>query len=160
MVKKTYKYGGTLRPGYFCPKCHLSVEQQRTDELIEADLKASALLDRKAWKRLRQGRPLSTHDTAAFEEAMTDLTARFIGGDIDADELATVAESLRRQQVELASVPVVKLPDVDDLAVAWPSFTLDQKRIVLMLATESLVIGPWQHTKGFDERRVRWTPVP
>ncbi len=54
---------------------------------------------------------------------MTDLTARFIGGDIDADELATVAESLRRQQVELASVPVVKLPEWTTWQVAWPSFT-------------------------------------
>jgi site-specific DNA recombinase len=147
--------GHTGGPRYTCPVCHLSIEVKRTDDGVEGDL--LALLDAKAWRRLRQGQPTSSADTG-FEDAMNELTARFVAGDIDGTELAAVADELRRQQ-EIASTPPVSLPDVADLGKAWPTLTLEQRRTVVLAVTESLIIKPSVGGKGFDEKRIVWTPV-
>jgi DNA invertase Pin-like site-specific DNA recombinase len=140
---------------YTCPSCFLSIEVARTDEVVERDL--LSMLDPKAWRRLRQGRP-ATVDSSGFEEAMQALTQRFIGGDIDATELAELAEALRLQQ-EVDATPPPQLPDVPDLAKAWPKLSLEQRRLVLTAATQSLTIQPWTPTRYFDPGRIVWTPV-
>jgi DNA invertase Pin-like site-specific DNA recombinase len=144
-------------PRYSCPSCHVSIEAKRTDEVVERDV--LAMLDPKAWRRLRRGRPTGGADTGGFEEAMSELTARFVAGDLDGEEMGRLAEGLRRHQ-EATAVPPPPLPDVDDLGKAWPKLTLEQRRLVLSAATESLVIRPWtKGTNHFDETRVAWTPV-
>jgi hypothetical protein len=145
-------------PRYACKDCHLSIELKRTDELVEADL--LALLDPKAWRRLRQGRRTPVEDTAGFEEAMNELSARFIAEDIDGEELAALADALRRRQ-EVATAPTVTLPDVADLSKAWPKLSLEQRRLVITTATEQLTIQPPSvvHSNKFDETRIVWTPV-
>jgi hypothetical protein len=142
-------------PRYACPDCGRSIDADHCDEVVERDL--LAMLDPKAWRRLRQGRPVAVPDTSGFEEAMTELTARFVAGDIDAAELAQLADGLRRQQD--AQPPPVPLPDVPDLPTAWPKLDLEQRRLIVEVATESLTIGPWTPSARFDETRIAWTPV-
>jgi hypothetical protein len=69
-----------------------------------------------------------------------------------------MAEALRQQQ-ESTSVPPEPLPAVEDVPSAWPGLTLDQRRLILSAATESLIIKPWVPRPSFDETRVVWTPV-
>jgi DNA invertase Pin-like site-specific DNA recombinase len=142
-------------PRYYCPSCHLSIEAKRTDEVVESDL--LSMLDPKAWRRLRQGRP-HVVDTSGFEAATHALMDRYNAGDIDASELADLAEALRRRH-DTASTPPPPLPDVPDLTKAWPKLTLEQRRLVLGAATESLTILPWTPSATFDDTRIRWTPV-
>jgi hypothetical protein len=142
---------------YACPQCHLSIEAERTNELVEGDL--LDLLDVRAWRKLRQGRRKSTGvDTAEFEKSVETLSARFVAGDIDAVEFADLAESLRLQH-EIANTPSPTLPNVDNVKRAWPKLDFDARRLVISAATQSLTIKPWANTKGFDESRVVWVPV-
>jgi DNA invertase Pin-like site-specific DNA recombinase len=141
-------------PRYSCPVCTLSINAVKTDELVEGAL--LALLDRKAWRRLRQGQTVGA-DTSGFEEAMAELTARFVAGDLSGDEVGKLADALR-QEVTVAPPP--SLPDVDDLAKAWSELDIEQRRLVFITATESLTILPTQYRPGFDESRVQWVPVP
>jgi DNA invertase Pin-like site-specific DNA recombinase len=141
-------------PRYFCPKCYLSIQATRTDELVEDAL--LSLLDRKAWRRLRQGQPVGD-STAGFEEAMQELTARFVAGDLSGDEMGRLAEALRQEVADRPPPP--SLPDVDDLKKAWPTLDLEARRLVLSAATVSLTIGPWDHKHGFDDERIQWVPV-
>jgi hypothetical protein len=140
-------------PRYTCVECEMSIEAKRTDELLEDAL--LALLDRDAWRRLRQGQPVGP-DTTGFEVAMNDLTARFMAGDFDGAEMGRLADALRQ---EVTAAPRPSLPDVDDLRKAWPDLDVDQRRLVFTAATQSLQILPWRHRNGFDCMRVRWTPV-
>jgi DNA invertase Pin-like site-specific DNA recombinase len=142
-------------PRYTCLKCGLSIDAQRTDEVVQHDL--LAMFDPKAWRRLRHGRP-TVVDTTGFETAMRTLTDQFVAGDIDATQLADLADELRRRQ-EVVATPPPPLPDVPDLAKAWPKLTLEQKRLVLVAATESLTIRKWTPSSSFDETRIVWTPV-
>jgi site-specific DNA recombinase len=143
---------------YACPKCYLSIDAGQTEDVVQRDL--LAMLDPKTWRRLRQGRPIATvRNGAATEKALEELSARFMAGDIDATEFADLADALRRQY-EVDSAPPRPLPNVVDVAKAWPRFTLEQRRLILMAATESLTIEPWTPTGGvFDESRIVWTPV-
>jgi hypothetical protein len=142
-------------PRYFCLECSLSIEAKRCDAIVQRDL--LGMLDPKAWRRLRQGRP-TVVDVGGFETAMQALTARFVAGDIDAAHLGELADQLRRQQ-EGASTPPPPLPDVPNLTKAWPKLTREQKRLVLSAATESLTIKPWTPSPKFDETRIVWVPV-
>jgi len=148
--------GHASGPRYTCRHCYLSVSVAQTDELVMRDL--FAMLDRSTWARLRRGGTPTAPDVSEFESAMAEVTARFIAGDIDHAELANVAEALRRQQ-QVTSVPAVRLPDVSDLPKSWPKLSLEQRRLIVQTATESLVIMPWVRGRGFDERRIVWTPV-
>lgn len=140
---------------YFCPVCYLSIDRIQTDEVVESDLFAE--FDPKAWRRLRQGRPAQVEEASGFDEAMDELTARVKARDIDGAEMGRLVDELLRQQ-EATSAPPVQLPDVPNLAKAWPTFTLEQKRLVLSAATESLVITPWTPGRNhFDETRIVWT---
>jgi site-specific DNA recombinase len=142
---------------YTCAECQMSVDVPRTDEVVESAL--LALLDRKAWQRLRQGQSVGTADTTGYEEAMAELTARFVAEDIDAAELAELAEALRRQQ-QVVAAPPPPLPDVADLKKAWPKLDLEARRLVLSAATESLTIKPAPPREHrFDEKRIVWVPV-
>jgi hypothetical protein len=143
-------------PRYNCPRCHLSVEAARADDIVQRDL--LALLNPEAWRRLRQGRPVTSPDATGYGEALHALMAHFEAGDIDAAEMASTAESLRRQQ-QAASTPAPALPDVADLTKAWGKLELDQRRLVIAAATESLTIRPSTPRSGFDESRIVWTPV-
>jgi hypothetical protein len=116
------------------------------------------LLDPKAWRRLRRGRPVAAAEDSGFEEAMALLSQRFVAGDVDAVQLADLAEALRRQH-EVTSAPPPSLPDVDDLRKSWPKLSLDQKRLVVSSATESLTIKPSKPSNRFDETRIVWVPV-
>jgi DNA invertase Pin-like site-specific DNA recombinase len=137
---------------YHCPTCGLSINAERTEECVVAAL--LDLLDPKAWKRLRQGRPSA--DTDALDEAVSALYERHAAGDIDGVELDRLIDALRRQS---DAAPRVTLPDVADLKKVWPKLDLEQRRLVLSAATESLTILPWMHKNGFDDRRVEWVPV-
>jgi DNA invertase Pin-like site-specific DNA recombinase len=137
---------------YHCPTCALSIHAERTEECVVAAL--LDLLDPKAWKRLRQGRPSGGDHHA--DDAIAALYERHAAGDIDGVELDRLIEALRRQS---NAMPRVTLPDAVDLKKAWPKLTLEQRRLVLSAATESLTILPWMHKNGFDDRRVEWTPV-
>jgi DNA invertase Pin-like site-specific DNA recombinase len=155
MSTKSHQTG----PRYFCPSCHLSVEAERADDLVQQDL--LSLLDPKAWRRLRQGRAIPNGTAAnGFEQAIDVLTARFKAGDIDSVEWMRLADELQRQQEVVASPPP-QLPDVPDLGKAWPKLTIERRRLVLIAATESLTIKPWEpgRVPGFDERRIKWVPV-
>jgi DNA invertase Pin-like site-specific DNA recombinase len=148
---KPHKQG----PRYSCPKCHVSIEAARTDEVVRRDLLTA--LDPKAWRRLRRGRPAGQAD-GGFEEAMAELMEQFVAGDLDGEEMGRLADGLRRQQ-QAATVPPPPLPDVVDLAEAWPKLDVEQQRLVLSAATESLTIGPKQAgSNRFDETRIVWTP--
>jgi hypothetical protein len=86
---------------------------------------------------------------------------RFQAGDIDGAELGRLADELRRQQ-EVSERSVPTLPDVPDITKAWVKLTLEQKRLVIGAATESLTIQPCAakgRMPGFDERRIAWVPV-
>ena len=140
---------------YVCPKCHLSIDVAQTDAVVEYDL--LALIDAKAWRRLRKGRPMAEPDTAGFDEAMTQLQARWRDGEIDGTQLDALAEELRRHhEAVVADARAVVLPDVPDLVTAWPKLPLEQRRIILQAVTESLVIEPWTKTHGFDPSRIVW----
>jgi DNA invertase Pin-like site-specific DNA recombinase len=146
-------------PRYHCVKCHLSIEAVRVDDIVQRHL--LALLNPAAWRRLRQGRSVySTHSVldTSYEEALSALTARFAAGDIDGAQWASLAEGLRRQQ-QAASTPPPSLPDVADLGKAWHALELEQRRLVIATATESLTIRPSTPRSGFDESRIVWTPV-
>jgi hypothetical protein len=151
MVTKPHVTG----PRYSCGACHLSIEVARTDEVVVGDL--LALLDHKTWRALRQGRAVVT-DTAEFETAMAALTERFLSGDLGGVALGRLADELRAQQEESAAPPP-PLPDVADLGKAWPKLTLEQRRLVLSAATESLTIRPASRGVGFDESRIVWVSV-
>ena len=150
---------GVQSSRYTCPSCQLSIEVERTDEVVVGDL--LALLDAKAWRRLRRGGPTGAKSPlAAYESALSALTARFAAGDIDAVELGTLADALRRQQEMVPVSGTTSLPDVDDLERAWPKLSLEQKRLVIATATESLTIKPFVPNGGtFDERRIVFVPV-
>jgi DNA invertase Pin-like site-specific DNA recombinase len=153
MMCKPNAYG----PRYTCFQCHLSIEAKRTDEIVQKDL--LALLDPKAWRRLRNGRS-HVADTSGFEEAMQALTERFTAGDIDGTQLGVLADELLRQQ-QVEATPPPPLPNVDNLKQAWPKLGLEQRRLVIAAATESLTIKPWTPNGGtFDETRIHWVPVP
>ena len=118
---------------YACPKCSVSIEAARTEEIVVGDL--LGLLDRPAWRRMRQGQPTSVN-TAVLEKSMDELRDQFMAGDLDETEFATLAGALRRRH-EVASTPPPPLPDVPDLAKAWPKLSLEQRRLVISAATES-----------------------
>jgi len=139
-------------PRYSCPSCHLSIEAKRTEAIVETKL--HGVLDPETYRHLRQGRPVVVNPDD-FEEASAKLMARFVAKDIDETQLANLAGELRRQH-EVASAPPPRLPDVDDPVEAWPSFTPEQKRVVLSAATESLTIKPWKPSASFDKTRVVW----
>jgi DNA invertase Pin-like site-specific DNA recombinase len=141
-------------PRYRCPECSLSIEAPRTDKLIEDAL--LGLLDRKRWRRLRQGQDIGA-DISGFEEAMGKLTSRFVAGDLTGEEMGRLADALRQ---ETTATPHPSLPDVEDLTKAWPLLPIEQRRLVMAAATESLRILPWLHRNGFDDERVQWVPVP
>jgi DNA invertase Pin-like site-specific DNA recombinase len=140
---------------YSCLRCHLSVEAAHTEELVSAAL--LDLLDAKTWRRLRRGRPVEADAGDGFEEEMAALSERFVAGDVDAVQLADLAEALRRRHQQAAAPPPA-LPDVDNIRAAWPTLPLEQRRLVLHAATESLTVGPWKPTNRFDPSRVTWTP--
>ncbi len=150
--------GNNAGPRYTCVECGCSVEAAKADEVVTANL--LGLLDRKTWGRLRRGRPTTQSDTSGFDEAMAALVERFTAGDISGEEMGRVADELRRQQEIETTTEHVALPDVPDLAKAWPSFTIEQKRLVVMTATASLSILPAQPgTNRFDDRRIAWVAV-
>jgi DNA invertase Pin-like site-specific DNA recombinase len=156
-------HGHKTGPRYVCPQCLLSIEQARTDEEVVTAL--LEMLNAKKWRRLRQGAPTKGVGTVEFEQAMSELTDSFVAGDIDAAELASTAEELRRQ-LETTAMPSTSLPDVPDIAKAWAKderevggLSLEQRRLVLSTATKSLTIKPWARTRGFDRRRVVWEPI-
>jgi DNA invertase Pin-like site-specific DNA recombinase len=134
---------------YCCPVCYLSVEVARTDAHLEGLL--LALLSRKAWRALRQGRAVGEAD--GLDEALDELAARWKVGEIDGAEMDRLADALRR---EAAASPPPTLPDVEDVAKAWPKLDLDARRLVLTAATESLTILPSQGVYGFDDTRIKW----
>jgi DNA invertase Pin-like site-specific DNA recombinase len=141
---------------YVCPECQLSIQCEPTDELIAAAL--CELLDAKTWRRLKRNGAPTRVAADAFEEAMGELSARFVAQEIDSAQLADLAEALRAQ-VEVSTRAMPKLPNVEDVRKAWPRLSIDQRRLVLSAATESLTIKPYQHRWGFDESRVAWVPV-
>lgn len=143
---------------YSCPTCYLSIDAAQTEDVVQRDV--LAMLDPKMWRRLRQGQPIAAmRNGAATEKALEELSARFMAGDIDATEFADLANALRRRY-EVDSAPPPPLPNVADLAKAWPKFTLEQRRLVIMAATETLTIEPWTPSGGvFDETRIVWVPA-
>jgi DNA invertase Pin-like site-specific DNA recombinase len=143
-------------PRYSCPSCHLSIEAARTDDIVQQDL--LAMLNVKAWRRLRRASVVRSSDVAAFEQARSELLARFDAHDIDGLELGELLEGLRRQQ-HVVSTPSPALPAVDDLRQSWAGLDLEQKRLVLSAATESLTIKPWTPSASFDDSRIVWVPV-
>lgn len=147
----------TQGPRYSCPKCHVSIEAKRTDETIEKAL--LQLMDLKAWRRLRRGGPPAEDNTTKFEEAMHELTAQFLAGDLDGEEMGRLADGLRRQQEAVVAPPPL-LPDVVDLAAAWPKLDVEQRRLVLSAATSSLRIEPRKPgASRFDDKRIVWVPA-
>jgi DNA invertase Pin-like site-specific DNA recombinase len=147
--------GGTR---YSCPSCYLSIDAAQTEDVVQRDV--LAMLDPKTWRRLRQGKPMTSQkDVADTEKALEALSAQFLVGDLDKAEFADLADALRRQHV-VDVAPPPPLPDVADLAKAWPKFELAQRWLVIMAATESLTIAPWTPTGGtFDETRIEWVPA-
>lgn len=142
-------------PRYVCPTCTLSIEAERTEKLVSDDL--LDLLDVDAWRRLRAG-VVEPADTAAYDDAMTELVDRFGAGEVDATTFADMAEGLRRQR-NAATTERPALPDVDDVRRAWPTLDVNARRLVLSAATESLVIEAARRgLNRFDSERVRWTP--
>jgi hypothetical protein len=141
-------------PKYLCRQCGLSIDKTKTDKQLEEAL--LGLLDRKTWRRLQRGHSTGP-DTAGFEEAMRELTERFVAGDIDGEEMGALATALRQ---EVVAVPVLTLPDVDNLRATWPRLDVRTRRVVLSAATESLTIAP--ATRGFhffDPTRIAWVPT-
>lgn len=146
-------------PRYTCPTCGMSITALQTDEVITRDL--LALLDESTWRKLRamSGRPAEV-DSTGYDEAMRTLIERFNAGEFDALELATYAEGLKRQR-DAAIADPVRLPDVADVRAAWTTppekggLSIDQRRIVLTAATESLTIKPGRPgANRYDELRV------
>jgi DNA invertase Pin-like site-specific DNA recombinase len=148
--------GHTRGIRYACEQCGMSVEAQRVDELIEEDV--LEMLDATTWRRLRRGQSITEADTSAFDEAMRELSDRFVADEIDAAELASLAERLR-QQAKASSAPPPPLPDVADVRSAWDNLDLSQRRLVVAAATESLTLEPAKPCYGFDESRIQWVPV-
>lgn len=142
---------------YSCAKCHLSIDAAKTDELIERSM--LELLDPATWRSLRAGRPIGDSGEAEMAEAMATLSARFVAGEIDAVELGDLAAGIQRAR-QAAAADVPRLPDVDDVRAAWPSLSLDARRLVVVAATEQLVIAPSRRgANRYDTARVAWRPV-
>jgi DNA invertase Pin-like site-specific DNA recombinase len=139
---------------YVCKACGLSIGKAGTEAEVEREL--LALLDRKAWRRLRQGGATGP-DVSGLDHALNELTARYAAGDLDSTEWARLADALK---AETASVPVTTLPDVPDLDKAWPTLDLAARRLVLSSVTESLTIVPARPgLREFDTSRVVWVPI-
>ena len=86
--------------------------------------------------------------------------AQFVDGAIDAVELGDLADGLRRaHDAAVAGAVRPSLPDVADLAKAWPTLTIEQRRLVLVAATAELTIAPTTHKPFFDASRIVWVPV-
>jgi DNA invertase Pin-like site-specific DNA recombinase len=140
---------------YSCMKCGLSIHAAQTDAHIEGLL--LGLLNKKAWRALRRGQAVGANGSAGLSEALAELTERYEAGDIDSAEWATLADALKREAA--TAPPPPSLPDVDDLAKAWPKLTLEQRRLVVSAATESLTIMPSTGKWGFDDTRIKWVSV-
>lgn len=126
---------------YTCKACGCSVVMAMADAVVEGIV--LDMLAGDSWKALRaSGR---THDASAIEF----LTARLDhakqrwmdGKDSDADYDDT-KDSINARLAAIKSAPIVELPEVDDLADAWPTMPLEGRRQVIAAACKSIFIIP------------------
>lgn len=136
---KARKDSGRRR--YVCRTCYCSIDMESADKTVgEAIL---SKLDRKAWKALKMGgRTAATDVTARVQREQEELAQMLKEKVIGFDEWKAMRSLLNEALAEAATRQAVELPDVDDLAKAWPAMTNADKRMIATAVVAKLTIGP------------------
>lgn len=126
---------------YTCKVCGCSVVASVADAVATETVMDYLAGD--GWRALRaSGR---THDASAiaFLTARLDHARnRWMDGKDSDAEYDRTKDEINARLAAIKSAPVVELPDVDDIASAWPTLPLESKRQVITAATESIRIMP------------------
>jgi DNA invertase Pin-like site-specific DNA recombinase len=129
------------RRRYQCRECPTSIDMEFADSTIGKAIVKK--LDRKAWMALQMaGRVAAPAITARIQREQEELAAMLKAGDIKFDEWKALRLALNETLEQASTRQAVELPNVDDVAKAWPSMTTEHKRMIATAAIESLVIVP------------------
>lgn len=138
---------------YTCKACGNSVIVKDTDAVVSAIV--LDMLAGDAWKALRaSGR---THDASAIEFLTARLAharSRWMDGKDSDAEYDTTKDEINARLAAIKSAPVVELPNVADIAAAWPTMALEGKRQVITAATESVTVMPYTQGANANDRVV------
>lgn len=124
---------------YTCKKCEQSIRVDVADAVVESTV--LRLLSGDGWNALRaQGK---THDASAIEFLTARLAharTRWLDGKDSDTEFDATRDEINVRIDAIRSAPVVELPNVPDIAKAWPTMDLASKRQVVDAATKSIRI--------------------
>lgn len=130
---------------YTCKTCGTSVVVKDADAVVEGIVLETLAGD--AWKAMRaSGR---THDASAIEfltAKLAHVQNLWLANKRTDAEYDAIRDEITARLDAIKSAPVLELPDVDDLAAAWPTMSLEGKRQVVSAACEAITIAP--HTQG------------
>ncbi len=137
---------------YICRVCGVGAPAEPVDELVGATV--VALVDRKAWDKLRAAGRAPGVDLDALENELVELAEMHRAGELTLAEWKVMRSGIAERAAD-ADLEPVELPAVDDLATAWPTLTVEARQLVLAAVTQSITIGPvTQHRNRFDPERV------
>lgn len=129
------------RRRYQCRDCPTSIDMGYADKAVGAAI--TKKLDRRAWKALQiAGRVAAPAVTARIQREQEELAEMLKAKVIGFEEWKALRLTLN-EDIELAATKqAVKLPDVDDVATAWPSMVTEHKRMIATAAIDTLIIEP------------------
>lgn len=140
-------------PRYACKDCGQSIVMTQADDAVGDFI---TLTDRAAWQTLRMsGRGYDPAVVKAIEDEQAEIAAMHSDGVITLAQFKIMNQGLTERLAAATNDEPVELPDVDDIAAAWGTLTVEAKRLVINAMCERIVCAP---THGaFREGRERIT---
>lgn len=132
--------------------CKVGIGYTGLADAVDAALLAH--LDNNVWDAMRS-RSTGAPDTTATEDRLAKLWQGVLAGTIDPDQYLEAKTAWDGQLAAMTTDPA-DLPDVDDLAAAWPTMTPAEKVLVYRAAIERLEVAPATRRggRGIDLDRI------
>jgi site-specific DNA recombinase len=132
-------------PRYQCMTCARSVNVHETEEIIGAAI--VELIDSDAWRQLRDARRAPRIDLSAVADEQNSVAEMYGRGEITLEQFRTINTGITARVAAAESEPA-NLPDVDDLAAAWPDLSADDRHLVATVVIDRVLVGPGR--QGFN----------